>query len=44
MRTIRLYQRLGTNVGEKVLYKMAKNRERKTRDIIQVKCIRNEIK
>jgi hypothetical protein len=37
-----LYQRLGTKEGEKDIYRMAKRRERKTRDIIQVKCIKNE--
>jgi hypothetical protein len=36
-----LYQRLGTKEGEKGIYKMAKSRERKTRDIIQVKCIKD---
>jgi hypothetical protein len=34
-----LYQRLGTKEGEKDIYRMAKSRERKTRDIIQVKYI-----
>jgi hypothetical protein len=34
-----LYQRLGAKEGEKNIYRMAKSRERKTRDIIQVKCI-----
>jgi hypothetical protein len=29
-----LYQRLGTKVGEKDIYRMAKSRERKMRDII----------
>jgi hypothetical protein len=33
----RLYQRLGTKKGEKDIYRMAKSRERKTRNIIQVK-------
>jgi hypothetical protein len=28
--------------GENDIYRMAKSRERKTRDIIQVKCIKNE--
>jgi hypothetical protein len=37
-----LYQRLGTKEGEKDIYRMAKSTERKTRDIIQVKCIKNE--
>jgi hypothetical protein len=31
-----LYQRLGMKEGEKDIYKMAKSRERKTRDIIQI--------
>jgi hypothetical protein len=34
-----LYQRLGTKEEEKDIYRMAKSKERKTRDIIQVKCI-----
>jgi hypothetical protein len=34
-----LYQRLGTTEGEKDIYRLAKSQERKTRDIIQVKCI-----
>jgi hypothetical protein len=37
-----LYQRLGTKEREKDIYRMAKSRERKTRDIIQVKCIKDE--
>jgi hypothetical protein len=36
-----LYQRLGTKEGEKDIYRMAKSRERKTRDIILVKCIKD---
>jgi hypothetical protein len=36
-----LYQRLGTKEGEKDIYRMAKSRERKTRDIIQIKCIKD---
>jgi hypothetical protein len=36
-----LYQRLGTKEGEKDIYRMVKSRERKTRDIIQVKCIKD---
>jgi hypothetical protein len=36
-----LYQRLGTMEEEKNIYRMAKSRERKTRDIIQVKCIKD---
>jgi hypothetical protein len=37
-----LYQRLRMKEGEKDIYKMAKSRERKTRDIIQVKYIKDE--
>jgi hypothetical protein len=37
----RLYQQLGTKEGEKDIYRMAKSRERKTRDIIQIKCIKD---
>jgi hypothetical protein len=37
-----LYQRLGTKEGENDIYRMAKSRERKMRDIIQVKCIKDE--
>jgi hypothetical protein len=36
-----LYQRLGTKEGEKNIYRMAKSWERKMRDIIQVKCIKD---
>jgi hypothetical protein len=36
-----LYQRLGTKEWEKDIYRMVKSRERKTRDIIQVKCIKD---
>ena len=36
-----LYQRLGTKEGERDIYKMAKIRERKTRDVGQVKCIKD---
>jgi hypothetical protein len=35
-----LYQQLGTKEGEKDIYRMVKSQERKTRDIIQVKCIK----
>jgi hypothetical protein len=34
---------LGTKEGEKDIYRMAKSRERKASDIIQVKCIKDEI-
>jgi hypothetical protein len=37
-----LYQRLGTKEGEKDIYRMAKSRERGRRDIIQIKCIKDE--
>jgi hypothetical protein len=37
-----LYHRLGMKEGEKNINRMAKSRERKTRDIIQVKCINDE--
>jgi hypothetical protein len=36
-----LYQWLGMKGGEKGIYRMAKSRERKMRDIIQVKCIKD---
>lgn len=36
-----LYQRLSTKEGERDIYKMAKIRERKTRDVNQVKCIKD---
>jgi hypothetical protein len=36
-----LYQRLGMKEWDKDIYMMAKSRERKTRDIIQVKCIKD---
>jgi hypothetical protein len=39
-----LYQRLSTKEGEKNIYRMTKSRERKTRDIIQVKCIKDATK
>jgi hypothetical protein len=38
-----LYRRLSTNEGEKDVYKMARIRERKTRDLNQVKCIKDEM-
>jgi hypothetical protein len=37
-----LYQRLGTKEGKNDIYRMTKSRERKTRYIIQVKCIKDE--
>ena len=33
--------RLGTKEGEKNIYRMARIRERKTRDINQIKCIKD---
>jgi hypothetical protein len=36
-----LYQWLGTKEGEKDIYRMAKSRKRKTRDIIQIKYIKD---
>ena len=36
-----LYQRLGTKEWEKDIYRMARIRERKTRDINQIKCIKD---
>ncbi|KAG2593613.1 hypothetical protein PVAP13_5NG012530 [Panicum virgatum] len=37
-----LYQRLDTKEGEKDIYRMVRIRERKTRDINQIKCIKDE--
>ncbi|RZC31475.1 Pentatricopeptide repeat-containing protein [Glycine soja] len=37
-----LYQALGTRDGERSIYRLAKGRERKTRDLDQVKCVKNE--
>jgi hypothetical protein len=37
----RLYQRLGMKEGKNNIYRMAKSRERKTRDIIQIKYIKH---
>lgn len=37
-----LYHKLGTKEGENNVYKIAKLRERKTRDFSQVKCIKDE--
>uniref|UniRef100_A0A8I6WSC6 Endonuclease/exonuclease/phosphatase domain-containing protein n=1 Tax=Hordeum vulgare subsp. vulgare TaxID=112509 RepID=A0A8I6WSC6_HORVV len=36
-----IYQRLNTKEGERDIYKMAKIRERKTRDVSEVKCIKD---
>ena len=37
-----LYQRLSTKKGEKDIYRMARARDRKTRDFNQVKYIKDE--
>ena len=37
-----LYDGLATKEGKKDIYRMAKIRERKTRDLSQVKCIKDE--
>jgi hypothetical protein len=37
-----LYQRLDMKEGEKDIYRMAKNWERKMKNTIQVKCIKDE--
>ena len=37
-----LYQRLSMKEGEKDIYRMARARDRKTRDFNQVKCINDE--
>jgi hypothetical protein len=38
-----MYQRLNTKEGEKDIYRMARVRERKTRDFSQVKCIKDDM-
>jgi hypothetical protein len=38
-----IYRRLSTKEGEKDVYKMARIQKRKTRDLNQVKCIKNEM-
>ncbi|RZB55499.1 Villin-4 isoform D [Glycine soja] len=37
-----LYQALGTRDGERSIYRLAKGRERKTRDLDHVKCVKDE--
>ncbi|KAL5144498.1 Craniofacial development protein 2 [Glycine soja] len=37
-----LYQALGTRNGERSIYRLAKGRERKTRDLDHVKCVKDE--
>ena len=37
-----LYRRLDTKDGERDIYKLAKAKERKTRDLNQMKCIKDE--
>ena len=37
-----LYKSLGTNEGEKSIYRLSKGRERKIRDLDQVKCVKYE--
>jgi hypothetical protein len=37
-----LYRKLDTKEGKNIIYKMAKFRERKTRNFNQVKCIKDE--
>jgi hypothetical protein len=33
---------IGTKEGDKHIYRMAKSRERKTRDVFHLKCIKDE--
>ncbi|KAJ7979012.1 Retrovirus-related Pol polyprotein LINE-1 [Quillaja saponaria] len=37
-----LYQKLETKDGEKDIYRIAKQRERRTKDLIRIKCIKDE--
>ena len=36
------YKELGTKAGERKIYKIAKNKKRKSRDLDQVRCIKDE--
>jgi len=38
----RLYQKLETKEGEKEVFKLARARERRTRDLDDVRCIKNK--
>jgi len=38
----RLYQKLGTKEGDKDVFKLARDREKKTRDLGNVRCIKGE--
>ncbi|KAJ7942848.1 Retrovirus-related Pol polyprotein LINE-1 [Quillaja saponaria] len=38
-----LYQKLETKDGEKDIYRIAKQRERRTKDLIRIKCIKDEV-
>ena len=37
-----LYNKLDTKDGERCMYKLAKQRDRKSKDLVQVKCIKDE--
>jgi len=37
-----LYNRLDTKEGERYMYKLAKQRDRSSKDLVQVKCIKDE--
>jgi len=38
----RLYRRLATNEGEKEVFKLVRDRDRRTRDLGVVRCIKDE--